>query len=938
MQQAETKNNGKLSMNNYSNISNRINQNFKAGQRVVFEGNVTTPFEILAIDHERGLVWYKVDGNEPIANDISKIRFAIEHHQGGHPDFSYTWEKGNYEIVKRYRAAGLNVMPCALDGSKYPPKTQKWGKWKQQAISDSDLEYFWSPKFRFKRPFGICIPCGRTSGNLEVLDFDAKGLFEKWSALVEEASPGLVKRLTIHETPDFGHHCFYRCETIQGSQALAKSKSGENVLIETRGEGGLVVAPGSPDECHPLRKPYRLIQGTPDTIPTLSEDERETLLDVARTFNQFEKAPKPPRQVSRDGGEPEQDDPDTPWGDFNLRATWDEILEPHGWTLNSGDWENGKLTRPGKATSEGASATIGHCGNCLHVFSSSAEPFEQRTYSKAAAFALLEHGGDFQESNKALQSKGYGEQAKRLADHAAWLSKQVPVDPVAPISIAKTTRQIPDSTPGKSIKTPQHGTVVSEKEPVHIAKAIVGQLWAKDGERLLRRWNDNWWLWTGDRYEIQGEKAIRAAVYGWLEDARRVVKEGEKFVEKPFNPDSTKVNKVIDALESVCFSMVKQMPLWLGESKGLPSPDRIIATKNGLLDLDSYLDGQDCLLEHTPDWWSANCLPFEFQADAKCPTWNWFVNDVLDGDQESIETIQQWFGYNLVADTSQQKIMILTGSGRNGKGVLIRRLQRLLGSENYCTPKFSDLMDRFGLAHWQGKLAGIFADAHLGRETDAVRCLEMLKGISGEDSVDIQVKHKEALTGVKLNTRITIVTNELPKLPDSSMAIGKRLIVVPFHQSYEGREDITLEAKLDLELPGILNWALEGLRLLRERGKLSAPKSGSYFKQIFDNASSPYHAFVEECCDVGEEYSELKDSIYSAASLWLAQNGHREIAKNQLSIKLAAVNSQIDHTTRMRIGGERKQVYRGIRLKNSHRTYLISQGISLPSTTSGWAE
>jgi putative DNA primase/helicase len=103
-----------------------------------------------------------------------------------------------------------------------------------------------------------------------------------------------------------------------------------------------------------------------------------------------------------------------PGDDFDARADWADILEPHGWTWNGpGSDSADHWCRPGKAS--GTSATTNFAGSdLLYVFSSNADPFEQDTaYTKFCAYTLLEHSGDFTAAARALRAQGYGAAGSR---------------------------------------------------------------------------------------------------------------------------------------------------------------------------------------------------------------------------------------------------------------------------------------------------------------------------------------------------------------------------------------------------------------------------------------------------------------------------------------------------------------------------------------------
>jgi len=303
------------------------------------------------------------------------------------------------ESAKSYLGSGLSVLPIRMDGSK-APMLSEWTPLQQISMT---------PESWPTCPCGIGIIGGKVSGNLEILDFDKPGAFEEWVAILPMAGDGLaelVDALPVIETPDGGRHVYYRCAEIQGAQKLARAReaytspSGKRklVIIETKGEGGYVVAPPSPAECHDARKPYRQLSGPPLTsIPKISVAQRSWLLQAARSFDEVQAEPVTRPSVSAGviG--------DRPGDAFNASATWPSILEPAGWVQL---FDRGGVTywrRPGK-DGRGISATTGKCGDHLYVFSSNAPPFDpERSYDKFGAMALLSHGGDVRAAAAALR-------------------------------------------------------------------------------------------------------------------------------------------------------------------------------------------------------------------------------------------------------------------------------------------------------------------------------------------------------------------------------------------------------------------------------------------------------------------------------------------------------------------------------------------------------
>jgi hypothetical protein len=170
-------------------------------------------------------------------------------------------------------------------------------------------------------------------------------------------------------------------------------------LIETRGEGNYVLLPGSPSSCHPAGKPYKLIRGDFSKIPWINATERKRLLKTARQLDEVPKEVTVRRKPRTSQG-------DRPGDYFNREMNWEEILTPYGWEMVGKNGETSHWQRPEK-DGEGLSATTNHGGSgLLYVFSTNAHPFEAgKSYSKFAAYALLNHGGDFKAAAESIAFK-----------------------------------------------------------------------------------------------------------------------------------------------------------------------------------------------------------------------------------------------------------------------------------------------------------------------------------------------------------------------------------------------------------------------------------------------------------------------------------------------------------------------------------------------------
>lgn len=338
------------------------------------------------------------------------------------------------EDVRAAFNAGLATLPARKDGSKVPA-LDTWREYQERRPTTEELGQW----FRDVKQYGYLIVCGPVSAPdglaLEVLDFDDLDAFKKFVELARGSGFGeVVERIKsglLVATPAAGRHVYYFCEDIGGNTKLAQRpkdnpEPGGNKydpLIETRGLGGMVVGPGSAGRTHPTGRGYKTLAGDFSTIPTVTPEERATLLDLARALDETEKQEYVPKNYT-----PATSGALRPGDDFNERGpTWSEMLQPLGWTLAYTQGNKQCWRRPGKQ--QGISATVNGPGvgpDRLYVFSSSTELEPQRSYTRYQAYTCLHLHGDFQASARELARQGYGEQQAPPA------ARELPSAPVEP--------------------------------------------------------------------------------------------------------------------------------------------------------------------------------------------------------------------------------------------------------------------------------------------------------------------------------------------------------------------------------------------------------------------------------------------------------------------------------------------------------------------------
>ena len=462
--------------------------------------------------------------------------------------------------------------------------------------------------------------------------------------------------------------------------------------------------------------------------------------------------------------------------------------------------------------------------------------------------------------------------------------------------------------------------VLDAGNPINHAKTFLDNVYScEEGYRLVH-YADEFYVYVGTHYQIIEEATIRSKLYMFLDNCK---KPGKKGAIIPFTPTPASVSAALDAIKGVVHLENQpntKPPIWLeAYAPNKPEASQLISVKNGLFHLKDYL-----ILPHSLGFFTQNSLPFEYNPDAKCSVWLTFLNQVWPDDQESIDSLQEMFGYILSGDTRQQKFFNIIGPRRSGKGTINKVLVSLLGQHNTVAPELGELGDSFGLQPWLGKLLASFTDARAPDRNRSAVVGQLLR-IVGGDTITVNRKNKEAWNGY-LPTRIVIYSNEALQLTENSNALTGRMVVLKMSNSFYGKEDTDLSHKLESELGGIFNWAIEGLtRRIERGGYFLQPKSGEVYLELMQEIGNVLGSFADEALEFDATTYVTKDDVFRCYKHWA-------IKKNipvgtDLAFKRRFLASTQEHRITVdviRENGERIHIYRGVKLNAKAKKYIES--------------
>ena len=418
----------------------------------------------------------------------------------------------------------------------------------------------------------------------------------------------------------------------------------------------------------------------------------------------------------------------------------------------------------------------------------------------------------------------------------------------------------------------------------------------------LLRYNDEWFGWAGGVYVPREKDVVRREIYDYAETL------GEK-------PAQKWVTNLADALCSltICDKHTHRPPCWLDRRPNDPDPKNLLVCANGIVDLTT---GK--IIDHDSRLLTFNKVDYAYDPAAPVPPlWaEKFLKEAWpdDSEQDCIDALQMAFGYSLTADTSQQKIFLLIGPRRSGKGTIARVWGANIGQHNVFSPKIADFGTNFGLQAAINKRLAIITDMRIGSRTDRGTLVSRLLSISGEDHQTIPRKYLDDWEGY-LTTRIVIMTNELPQILDVSGALVSRYIVLPMEQSFLGREDLTLTDKLCKQRAGILNWAIAGRQMLTERGRFTQTTAGEEKVRQLRRLTSQVVAFIEDCCRYDAEAKTDKDPLYQAYAFWAADQGLPSLCKEVFCKDLLEISEgRVREYKPWKAEGPRLRSFKGIAL------------------------
>jgi len=743
------------------------------------------------------------------------------------------------EVAQQLAAAGVPVFPCTTDKNPAIPKGTSW----RDASTVPPDQLYWPSGLA-----GIPIPQGVT-----VIDLDTyKGATRQQ---VEQALGCQLPwdQALIQYTQNGGEHYAFAVdwEVIQGSELF----NIDGFDTRTAGKGYICTGEGYPWQgCGPLR------MGQPGALPSMPEAARDvmerrqrevTAIELPQGDRDVDLIREALRHISSDCSRTEwvstgmalkhqfHDTQDT---GFALFKEWSEYhAERLDYETLEQQWGSFK-----PYSADGASITIATV--IYKAMQAGWQP--PADVDTALAFGedaatvqtfgvtvdlITENGGNPKMTGdliEVIKSTPCSEIQKatllatlyRELKDAGLLTKQVR----AALDTALTGRQAPAEGTGN---------IQGQYSKNHYDNAQLFCLTQYPNDTLLRS-DETWYKYTGLSWEEVKDSRIKADLYACMSYSR---------------PQEGTSAGTYSGLVKRCHT---------DQKIGQIAPNLVIYL-NGVLNLDTWE-----LSPHSPEHFTTNILPYNYNPYASCSTWMTFLSQVFEGDNERIELLQEWLGYMLSNSYGFQKMMLLIGPTRSGKGTIIKVLEYLSGEQNFSAGSlYAFASDKF-IESLRTKTVMSIGDTGPSIPRHQVgTIIERMKTISGNDAITFDRIYKSSVTET-LPTRITIAANHTPSLFDDSGALAGRFLVLPINVTFFDCEDRYLLNKLTAELEGIAAWSLAGLRRLNTVGRFTQPQASLDEMQYVKETYSPLSRFVDDACAREPESVTSTEDMYNAYRAW----------------------------------------------------------------------
>jgi putative DNA primase/helicase len=387
-----------------------------------------------------------------------------------------------------------------------------------------------------------------------------------------------------------------------------------------------------------------------------------------------------------------------------------------------------------------------------------------------------------------------------------------------------------------------------------------------------------WFVWDGKRWVIDSTGEIQGKA---KKATNKIWQAADKFTDQD-RRDAWKKH----ALRSESAYRIDAMVKLAQSEPGIAvTPEKLDAglwslnVENGTLDLRT---GE--LRPHNRKELITKIAPVIYDDNAKCPSWEKFLSEIMSGSDDLIRFLQKAIGYSLTGSVTEQIFFILFGTGANGKSTFINTILHLLGDYALQTATETLLAKKHGngIPNDVARLKGARFVASVEAEEGRHLAEALVKQLTGGDKITARYLYGEFFQ-FDPTFKIFLSVNHKPVIKGADHGIWRRIRLIPFNVTFPPeKRDANLSTKLEAELPGILRWAVEGCLLWQKEG-LEPPRAVKDATKDYRAEMDIVGEFIAECCEVdGGAKTPFKD-LSKKYDDWSLKNGDPSPDKNEFA-------------------------------------------------------
>ncbi|MBR3187561.1 MAG: bifunctional DNA primase/polymerase [Lachnospiraceae bacterium] len=314
-------------------------------------------------------------------------------------------------------------------------------------------------------------------------------------------------------------------------------------------------------------------------------------------------------------------------------------------------------------------------------------------------------------------------------------------------------------------------------------------------------------------------------------------------------------------------------------SDSLDTDPQVFNCQNGTLDLKTLE-----FREHSPGDMLTHLADVNYDPSATSPRWESFIDEVTGGDRELARYIQKAAGYTLTGDNLYECLFVCYGpTARNGKSTLLETIAAMMGdyAANASPESFTKQKNRSGSQHSEdiARLAGVrfvvVAEPERRMELNA----SLVKALTGRDKITTRRLNESSFEYVPA-FKLFFNANHRPHIDDMTVFESDRIKLIPFNEHFGAdRRDLTLKSKLRTpgSLSGVLNWCLEGLRMIRQEG-FTEPAAVREATMEYRRKSDKLLQFLEDRTEQGAGFEVPLSELHSAFAAWCITTGVNSVS------------------------------------------------------------